>query len=561
MSVLASVQLLGAVVAIWLGVYAYRRRERPGMIWLVAVLFGDTVWMVAAGVNYASHSLVVSTAMLQIRYVGITVIPIALLFFALSYTGYDEWLTPWHRGLIALPALGALLLALTDSFHGLFYASVTPASNPQHVAYEYGLVAAPWIAYAFVIVVVATAAFVRYAIVAEDVYRWQTCTLAGAVSTSVVADALFFLPVPPNGFAITPLAILVSSAIAVAIISRFDFGRLVPATRELGRKELIEQMELGMVVRNADGLVVDVNPAAARILGYDTDELLGEQAPEALPNSDDPDVVQRLFTVDGVDRNVEVRTIQVGKTSGTTVITFHQMEDFTEIVSHDLQGPLMEIRGSADLAMSSGDITHIEHVLDAANRIDELVSDVLELSRIGPQLETHESVDLADCADTAWRHVWTPTGELVVETDQTVMGDPSRIQQLFENLFRNSVEHSSSAVGQPADTRSRGRDGQRFSAPSEGADERVRVTVGPLPEGFYVEDTGPGIAPEDQERIFEKGYTNSPTGTGLGLSIVRQIAVAHGWSIRVTEGREGGARFEISDAEFGGEPNPDDTPG
>ncbi len=128
---LATVQLLGAVVAIALASYAYRHRDRPGVIWLVAVLFGNTVWMVAAGINYATGSTTVSTAMLQVRYVGITVIPVALLFFALSYTGTDEWLGRRRQLLIASPAAGALALALTDHVHGLFYAGVTPASNPN----------------------------------------------------------------------------------------------------------------------------------------------------------------------------------------------------------------------------------------------------------------------------------------------------------------------------------------------------------------------------------------------------------------------------------------------
>ncbi|MFP8955114.1 histidine kinase N-terminal 7TM domain-containing protein [Natrialbaceae archaeon A-CW3] len=558
LTLLALVQLLGAAIGSWLAVYAYRRRDQPGIIWLVAVLVADVVWMVAAGLNYATTSFTVSATLLQLRYIGITVIPVALLFFALEYTGYDEWLTPGRRVLISLPALGALLLALTDDLHGLFYASVTTASTPQHIAYEYGLVALPWIAYAFVLSVAAVGAFVRYALVAEHVYRWQAITLAGAISIGIVADVLFFLPVPPNGFAITPLGILVTSAIAVGIIVRYDFVRLIPATRELGRKELIERMELGMVVVDSDGRVVDVNPSAARILGRDPGALLGEQAPDVLPIPDGSTVAEHTFTVDGVDSDVEIRTSRIGTESGSTLITLQELEDFTGMISHDLQGPLMEIRGSADLAINTGDIEHVDQVLGAANRIDELVTDLVQLAHTGRQLEDQSPVDLGELANRAWMHVWTPDADLIVETNQTIIGDPDRIRQLLENVFRNSAEHGVSGTRSNRDHvvghewrekngESRGGEGdsENVDAPSE----PLQVTIGSLEDGFYVEDTGRGFPSGERERLFEKGYTNSPSGTGLGLSIVHKIVGVHGWSVRATEGATGGARLEFTDVE------------
>ena len=566
---LALVQLFGAAIAIGLAAYASRHRDQPGLVWLVAVLVGDAVWMVAAGVNYATGSLALSTAMLQFRYVGITVIPVALLFFALAYTGYDSQLTPRRRGLIALPAAAVLVIVLTDGLHGLFYASVTSASNPQSVAYEYGLVAVPWILYAFVLVLVAGATFVKYALVTDHVYRLQALALAGVISVGVVADLLFFLPVPPTGFSITPLAILLSCALAIGIVVQYDFVRLVPATRELGRNELIERMELGMVVLNADRRVADVNPAAAEILGRETGALLGEPAPDMLPDPDGQSVVKRTVTIDGVDRDVEIRTNRVDELAGVTVVTLQLIDDFTNIVSHDLQGPLMEIRGSADLAMRSGDMTHVDRVLSGANRIDELVTDLLHLDRTGRELETRTPVELDELASTAWTHIWSPGAALSVETDRCVIGDPHRLQQLFENLFQNSVDHGTPA-GRSDDAPSRPESVSESHSPSSepttgsappwtsaaGTDgdpespDSLRVVVGTLPDGFYVEDDGPGIDPDVRERIFEKGYTDSPTGTGLGLSIVRQIAHAHGWSVRATAGSLGGARFEFTGVEF-----------
>lgn len=103
------------------------------------------------------------------------------------------------------------------------------------------------------------------------------------------------------------------------------------------------------------------------------------------------------------------------------------------------------------------------------------------------------------------------------------MGDRSRLQQLLENLIRNSIEH---------------------------AGEEVTVTVGALEDGFYVEDDGPGIPADERDEEFAAGHSTSEGGTGFGLRIVQQVVEAHDWSIQLTEGSDGGARFEITGVEL-----------
>ena len=75
--------------------------------------------------------------------------------------------------------------------------------------------------------------------------------------------------------------------------------------------------------------------------------------------------------------------------------------------------------------------------------------------------------------------------------------------------------------------------------------ESVTVTVGTLPNGFYVEDDGPGIPEEKRDKVLKEGIPTREEGTGLGLSIVQSIAEAHTWDLALTEGSEGGARFEF----------------
>ena len=78
-------------------------------------------------------------------------------------------------------------------------------------------------------------------------------------------------------------------------------------------------------------------------------------------------------------------------------------------------------------------------------------------------------------------------------------------------------------------------------------------TVRKLPNGFYVEDDGPGIPNDERDDVFKTGYSTSNGAIGFSLSTVKQVAEAHGWEICVTDGSEGGTRFETTGVEFNAE--------
>ncbi|ELZ34421.1 pas domain s-box [Halogeometricum pallidum JCM 14848] len=227
-----------------------------------------------------------------------------------------------------------------------------------------------------------------------------------------------------------------------------------------------------------------------------------------------------------------------------------RLEEFASVVSHDLRNPMNVVDGFVDLARETGDVSHLDRAVNGLERMDALVNDVLELARQGRTVGETSTVDLSGVVERAWGAVDTggATLELVGELG-TVSADPGRLTQVFENLVRNAVEHG------PTGSRSSSDDavehGSTDGDDSRGVDaDAVTVTVGPLPNrgGFYVEDDGPGIPPEDRAAVFEQGHTTTEGGSGFGLSIVEGIVEAHGWSVAVTEGRGGGARFEITTA-------------
>lgn len=198
-----------------------------------------------------------------------------------------------------------------------------------------------------------------------------------------------------------------------------------------------------------------------------------------------------------------------------------QLEEFTRVVSHDLRNPLSVVQGYLDLAEKEGHPEHFDRCRNALDRMELLIDDLLTLSQEGDAIGKTETIQLSELVTECWSFVATEEATLEAETEVAIKGDWSRLQQLFENLFRNAIEHGGSDV---------------------------TIRVGDLEDGsrVYVEDDGSGISLEDRNRVFDDGYSTDEKGIGLGLTIVQQTVDAHGWEISVTEGVDGGARFEIT---------------
>ncbi|MFB6150237.1 MAG: ATP-binding protein [Haloarculaceae archaeon] len=197
-----------------------------------------------------------------------------------------------------------------------------------------------------------------------------------------------------------------------------------------------------------------------------------------------------------------------------------RLENFASMVSHDLRNPLQTARGRAELL---DDADHGETLITALDRMETIIDNILALTREDDIAVDPTGVHLASCARDAWATVTTAGASLAVETDATVVADRGYLEQIFENLFRNAVDHG-------------------------GPDVTVRVTD--HPDGFAVADDGRGFGEADPDRVFEMGVTGNDAGSGFGLAIVEEIADAHGWTVAATESEDGGARFVFDGVEF-----------
>jgi PAS domain S-box-containing protein len=323
-------------------------------------------------------------------------------------------------------------------------------------------------------------------------------------------------------------------------------------------EKMVESVGVGVAVYGADGRYVYVNDAYAELLDTDRDSLVGTPLWEVVPDfeADRFDDYWASFaggetrTAETVhewgNTRVPVSAVTTRRRIGGSPYHFgtirdiselkarerelreknERLEAFTSVVSHDLRNPLSVAKGYLEVLRNDVDRDEVELIESSLDRMSILLDDLLRLAREGHSVDDAEPVSLAGIAAAARQTVQTGDATVDVEGDIRFLADGSRLQQLLENLLRNAVEHAS-------------------------GDGPPTIVIGDLPdgEGFFVEDDGPGIPADEREAVFSPTRSEGNRGVGLGLAIVNEIVEAHDWSIRVTEGREGGARFEITGVE------------
>lgn len=203
-------------------------------------------------------------------------------------------------------------------------------------------------------------------------------------------------------------------------------------------------------------------------------------------------------------------------------------EAVANVISHDVQNAIAVANARLELAVDEyGADEHLRAVDAAHERLLDMTSDLVTVLRTGDSVHAIEPVEFDEEVRRAWRAVGESTATLEIADSAAVMADRSSLCQLLENLLRNAVDHA-------------------------GDDAAVTVGVRTDPPGFYVADDGPGVPADERDAVFDMGYSTGDS-TGYGLAIVERIAAAHGWDVSVTEGSDGGARFEVTGVEFASE--------
>ena len=215
-----------------------------------------------------------------------------------------------------------------------------------------------------------------------------------------------------------------------------------------------------------------------------------------------------------------------------------ELERFTYTVSHDLKSPLVTIvgfLGYLEKDALSGNFERVRsgvaRISDAAKKMEHLLSDLLELSRIGRLMNPAENVSFAEIVKEALERV---RGRLekhkirisIADDLPIVHGDRVRLIEVLQNLLDNAAKFSAENID------------PRIEVGMKGLDENLHPIL-------FVCDNGIGIASEFQERIFGLFNKLNPQaeGTGIGLTLVKRIIEVHGGRIWVESALGHGATF------------------
>ena len=375
-----------------------------------------------------------------------------------------------------------------------------------------------------------------------------------------------------------------------------NFARRIPEGNSLGLKKLAETinqmarssarrvsdvtadrnrlstvftcMVEGVIDVDMDQKILHINEAAARLLLVNENSCIGKPIWQEIRNQEITEALDQAITTQSVIKTqmrlnresdqlvVDIYAASLSNDEGEPIGAVLVLNDITELenlervrtdfvanASHELKTPITAIRGLTETLLGDDEIEKetvtgfIERVHAQSLRLSQLVGDLMTISRLessqaGEEFTRINFADLARQAVRAGQVTAEEKGQdLDVElpdTEVMVWGDRQNLSQLLDNLIDNAIKYT----------------------PNDGS---ITVKVSKDDENaiLQVTDTGIGISPQFQQRVFERFYrvdkarSQSLGGTGLGLSIVKNIAEKHGGSISVKSQLGSGSSFTI----------------
>jgi len=345
-------------------------------------------------------------------------------------------------------------------------------------------------------------------------------------------------------------------------------------------RHLVFNLRTGVLAITRDGRIAAMNDMAYRVLALPgRQDYIGRPFAEVL--HDVPEVtrvLQQAFDSHDLPNRAEMRLRKTGRAMGYTLSHIHDddgrmvgatmfFKDLTRVeqieerdrlrdrlaalgemaaaIAHEVKNPLASIEVMAgvlkrQLSDREDALEILADIIKEAKMANAIVVEVLEFVRpIQLQVERaamNEVIkDSITLAETKQRRGAVSINTVIESDVPELLADPHQLRQLFSNLLANAFE----ALGGEGHV-----DIRAWLLPGE----EDSVGVDPQPPQVVVEvrDSGPGIAPEDMERIFSPFFSTKPQGTGLGLAIVRNVVDAHDGRIDATSAPGRGTTFKVT---------------
>jgi len=419
--------LIAAAVSAALAVYAWRHRLAPGaapFAWLMSAI---ALWSLGYALELASTELPVKIFWAKMQYLGIATMPTAWLAFALQYTNRERWLSRRNLALLAIEPLITLLLAWTNERHGLIWSAVRLESSGSFTVLDSSHGAGFWghAAYSYPVLLFGTLLIARAFLRSPHMYRGQTGTLLLGALAPWVGNAVYLAGLRPFPYLdLTPMSFTIAGLLFAWDLFHYRLLDIVPVARDV----VIESMSDGVIVLDAQGRIVDLNPAAARIVGRPATQAIGRPAAQVF--SGQPDLVERYKDVsqahaeilvgeEASQRYYDLRISPLYERRGGLIGRLLVLRDMTRLKELDCMKSQAvienarlyeEVRAAKDsleqrvaertreLAQSEAALRQRNHELAALNTIASITSQALDLDEVldwvlGQTIEVFEPAD------------------------------------------------------------------------------------------------------------------------------------------------------------------------
>ncbi|MBN1977767.1 MAG: PAS domain-containing protein [Anaerolineae bacterium] len=274
--------IAGALISLGLAIFAWRHRSTPGATSFAALMGCVACWSLGYAIQLSFIAMRAKVIQSNINYTAIFVVPLTWLAFALQYTGHEKWLT--RRNLASLSVIPIILLGIiwTDSWHRWFRTDIElVAIGGKFVVMQptHGVAFWAFAAYAYSLILLGTGLILRNLIGSASVYRSQAIVITVGTLIPLAANALsIFHLVPFSGIDLTPFSFVLTGAAMAWGIFRYQLLDVVPVAHDT----IIENMRDSVIVLDAQKRIVDLNPAAQKLLGRPPSQIIGRPSREVL---------------------------------------------------------------------------------------------------------------------------------------------------------------------------------------------------------------------------------------------------------------------------------------
>lgn len=268
--------VFAAAISGLLAIYTWRNRRTAGATPFSILLFILFEWGTSYILELAAVDIQTKTFWSIMKFGGVVATPVAWLIFAFEYTGRRAWINARRLAMLSILPLTSMLLLITNDSHGLFWTNRALAREGGFLLLVVSNGAWFWVhaAYTYLLVVIGLVLIVRALLRWSPQYRGQMILILLSTLIPLIANAITVFQILPILIDLTPFAFTVTAVGMAYALFRHRLLDIAPIARDV----IIEGMKDGMIVVDAKGRIVDINPAALQIIG-----LSGEKQPVGKP--------------------------------------------------------------------------------------------------------------------------------------------------------------------------------------------------------------------------------------------------------------------------------------